>query len=224
MTTTTEIAAAGVSGASGASGLDRQEFDGLLSPRAEAVLETIRSRRSHPHVLPEAPPRSTIEALLGLANLAPNHHLTQPWRFFVLTGDARLRMGRAVADGVAQLTPIADAEKDEARRAAMAQRFLRAPVVIAVAAVPVEPHIPFWEEIACTSAAIQNLLLAAHALGLAAFWRSSGTGVATSREFLGLPDDAQMVGFVYLGYPDPAAPALPPKQRRAHAEYVRWLD
>ena len=195
-----------------------------LPAGAAAVLAAIRERRSSPHVLPDAPPREAIEALLEAANHAPNHYLTQPWRFVVLTGDARRRLGLAALEGVRERWPLADPEKTTARDQAVPAGFLRAPVLIAVSAAPPgHPHTEPWEELAATAAAIQNILLAAHALGLAAFWRSNGTRLESVRAFLGLEADAQLVGFVYVGYPDPERPA-PEKPRQPHTRYVRWMD
>ncbi|MBI3973479.1 MAG: nitroreductase [Chloroflexi bacterium] len=210
-------------GAGAGGGIERRTTATRLSPQDAAVLRAIRTRRSHTFVLPEAPPREAIETLLEAANHAPNHHLTQPWRFFVCTGDARLRLGEAVLTGIEQRWPRADPEQAAARRKNVPRSFLRAPVVIAVAAAPPgHPHTAPWEELAATAAAIQNLLLAAHAMGLAAYWRSNGTGLDTVKEFLDLEAEAQLVGFVYVGYPDPAA-TLPEKPRRPYAEFVRWF-
>ncbi|MGH2370242.1 MAG: nitroreductase family protein, partial [Chloroflexota bacterium] len=103
MTVTTSITRQGGTGASA---------DGA----AGAVLDAIRTRRSHPQVLPEAPARAVIDALLAAANCAPNHHLTQPWRFFVLRGDARRRLGEAVLERIAKRWPLDDPDQEAARR------------------------------------------------------------------------------------------------------------
>ena len=197
----------------------------MLPEAAQHVLAAIRARRSVPHVLPEAPPRHLIELLLEAGNRAPNHYLTQPWRFTVLTGEARRRLGLAALEGIRERWPLDDPEKAAMRDRTVPEGFLRAPVVIAVAAAPPgHPHTEPWEELVATAAATQNLLLAAHALGLAAYWRSNGTQLESVRRFLELEAGAVLVGFVYVGYPDPAAPALPDKPRRPHSDFVRWMD
>jgi nitroreductase len=201
-----------------------------------AVLEAIHQRRSYSFLLPDAPPRETIETLLEAANRAPNHHLTQPWRFFVFQGDGRRRLGEAMEaasarrqEELAQAHLAASSATDQlapaqpAKGRSWVQTFMRAPVVIAVAAVPVDDHTPFWEETAATAAATQNILLAAHALGLAAMWRSSGTG-PEANEALDLPPGAQMLGYVYLGYPDPNGPPPKVKVRRPVAEFIQWRE
>jgi len=178
---------------------------------AEAVLATIRNRRSVKQVRPDPVPRELIEQLLEAAIWAPNHHLTQPWRFFVLTGEARVALGEVLARDPA-LTP--------AKREAIRQKPLRAPVLIAVAVEP-DPARPLLDELAAGAAAIQNMLLAAHALGLGAIWR---TGRAIEdpavKEFLGLSDRAVLLGFVYIGYPA----ALPePPARRPASTCTEWI-
>jgi nitroreductase len=203
--------------------IDAPAVEDLLPPRAMAVLEAIRTRRSHPFPLSEPePPREVIDLLLEAATHAPNHYLTQPWRFFVFRGDARLRLGDAVVEGGLKQWPPRSAEEEAHRRKNVPLSFCRAPVVIAVAAAPPShPHTAPWEELAATAACIQSILIAANALGLAAYWRSNGTGISEVNTFLGLEPEAQMVGFVYIGYPDPNA-RMPEKPRRPHTDFVQW--
>ncbi|MCS7051977.1 MAG: nitroreductase family protein, partial [Thermomicrobium sp.] len=129
---------------------------------ADAILAALRSRRSVKAVRPDPVPQELIQQVLEAANWAPNHHLTQPWRFFVLRGEAR----RALGDVLAR-----DPSLSPAKREAIRQKPLRAPVVIAVAVEP-DPHRPLLDELCAGAAAVQNLLLAAHALGLGAIWRT----------------------------------------------------
>jgi nitroreductase len=194
----------------------------MLQEPATAVLDAIRQRRSYPFMAADVPPRDVIETLLDAANRAPNHHLTQPWRFFVFTGAARQRLGEQMEEATSRRQSAGDGGVPPRRRN-WPQTFRRAPVVIAAAAVPADAHVPFWEEAAATAAAVQNLLLAAHALGLAAIWRSSGTGPEAA-EVLGLPPEAQVLGYVYLGYPDPNGPPLRDKPRRPHTDFVQWME
>src|SRR5262245_19210488 len=63
------------------------------------LLEAIRTRRSTGQVRQDVPPRETIEAILEAASWAPNHHLSEPWRFVVIAGAAREALGEAMARG-----------------------------------------------------------------------------------------------------------------------------
>ncbi len=153
--------------------------------------------------------------------MGSNHRLTEPWRFFVVAGQARNALGDAmVASQAASL-----AELDEAAQAAIAKaraKPLRAPVIIAVAVEPfIGPKVIEIEEVEAGAAAIQNMLLAAPALGLAAMWR---TGEASYdpyvKAFFGLAPTSHILGFVYVGYPDMTALEA---RRRPAAEVTRWM-
>jgi nitroreductase len=190
-----------------------------VGSEATIVLEAIRSRRSIGKVDTERPSRETIARLIEAARWAPNHHLTEPWRFFVLTGQARRDLGEAMARA-----QHGDPASDEALAAfeRTANKPLRAPVVIAVAVQPSpDARIPEVEELAAGAAAVQNLLLAAHALGLGAIWRTGEPCYhPTIRTFFGLDERARLLGFVYLGYPVAAPPA---RERTPVEDLTTWL-
>jgi nitroreductase len=190
------------------------------APESE-VLAAIRTRRSIGRVRPECPPRALIEQLLEAATWAPNHRLTEPWRFFVLAGDARQRFGEVIARSLDAILPP-DARDRQAQLDKARAKPLRAPVVVAVGIVPREgPKVIEVEEVLAGGAAVQNLLLAAHDLGLAAMWRTGEPAYDPAvKAHLGLPANAHLIGFVYVGYPD-APPSR--KQRRPAAECTRWL-
>jgi len=178
--------------------------------------DTILTRRSVHKVTDRVPERRTIERLLEAAVRAPTHHLTQPWRFVVLAGEERDRLGRAWARGVER------AGKDSS---GIVAKVRRAPVIVCVIERP-KLHLPKVVEIEehhATGAALQNILLTAHDLGLGAMLR---TGPACSmpevREVLGVDDDELVAGFVYLGYPQEGAEERPMTRRIAAAELTEW--
>lgn len=168
---------------------------------------------------PDPVPRTLVEDLLRAAVCAPNHRLTRPWRFVVLSGAARRRVGEAHATSVARDRPDA-AEDVVAREAA---RLERAPVVV-VSVVTTDPTdgVRAREDRDAVAAATQNLLLAAHARGLAAMWRTGA--MVDEREVraeLGLGSEDAIVGFVYVGYEDVA----PPRRERGDITgVVEWHD
>ena len=185
------------------------------------LLEAIRTRRSIGRVRPESPPRELVEQLLEAATWAPNHRLTEPWHFFVLAGDARRELGDVMARSLDAVLP-SDASDRQAQLDKARAKPLRAPVIIAVGVVPQEgPKVIEVEEVLAGGAAVQNLLLAAHDRGLAAMWRTGEPAYDPAvKAFLGLPPNAHLIGFVYVGYPD-APPSQ--KRRRPAAECTRWL-
>lgn len=192
----------------------------------QVVLEALEARHSAPRVLPERPPRDLIESIIAAACWAPNHHRTEPWRFTVLTGSARDELGFHMAEALRRrLRERSEGAEipDELRAALHTERRkpLRAPVVVAVAAVPSDhPNVVEIEEIEACAAAVQNMLLAAEAVGLGAMWRTGKAAYDPAiKRFLGFPDGAHLVAFVYLGYPDRQVPR--PRERRCE-EHTTW--
>src|SRR5687767_14020476 len=161
--------------------------------RVSALRSVIEDRRSIGKFHPEQPPRELIEQVLEAATWAPNHRLTEPWRFFVLTGDARRRLGEVM--GRAHVASLGDSPKDpDVEFEKVAVKPLRAPVMIAVAVEPVvDPTVVEIEEVCAGAAAVQNVLLAAHALGLAAMWRTGDAGFDPAvKAFFDLPPTAHL--------------------------------
>src|SRR5712692_4804303 len=133
------------------------------------LFEALYTRMSIGKVKPDPVPRELIEQILEAAAQAPNHHKVQPWRFIVLTGAARERLGAVMAQSLLKRQPDAPPEIVAAERA----KPLRAPVLIAVGVdKPSAPKIVEMENICAAAAATENMLLAAHGLGLAAHWRT----------------------------------------------------
>ncbi|MEW5940102.1 MAG: nitroreductase [Chloroflexota bacterium] len=183
------------------------------------VLTAIHTRRSVSKVKPDPVPRELIEKLLDAGNQAPNHHRVRPWRFFVLTGEARARLGETMAASQRDRQPDLPPESYDKTRALP----LRAPVVIAVAAdKPGEERVIEIENVCAVAAACQNILLAAHALGLGAMWR---TGVWARepmvKQFFGLEPDRHLLAFLYVGYEEGESA---PKERPPVDDRVAWME
>ena len=164
------------------------------------VFEAIHSRHSQGKVKQDPLPRELIEKLLDSAVQAPNHYKVRPWRFVVLTGEARKRMCNVMSSSLRDHHPEFPPEAFDKARAAP----FRAPVVIVVGVdKPNEPKVLEIENVCAVAAAIQNLLLAAHAMGLGAKWRTGEWARdGKVKEFLGFEADQQLIGFIYVGYPE----------------------
>ncbi|HLO27589.1 MAG TPA: nitroreductase, partial [Anaerolineales bacterium] len=134
------------------------------------ALEAIHSRHSQGKVKPDPLPRELIEKLLEAAVQAPNHYKVRPWRFVVLTGEGRNKLGDVMSASQRSRHPDFPLDAFDKCRTLP----LRAPVVIAVGVEkPSEPKVLEIENVCAAAAACENLLLAAHAMGLAAKWRTS---------------------------------------------------
>ncbi len=158
------------------------------------VETAIRTRRTHKAFASEPLAREQLLELLELARWAPNHHLTAPWRFRVVGPDS-LRRLKLVAgpEGAAKLD--------------------RCPTLIVVSAVLGDDPVQSEEDLHATAAASYIVLLAAHARGLAGYWRTPGLlREAEGRAAVSLPDGERFVGLLHLGHPrqERPAPERPP--------------
>ncbi len=183
------------------------------------VIEAIHTRQSIGKVKPDPVPRELIERLLSAAVQAPNHHKVRPWRFVVMTGAARERLGETMVNSLRVRAPEATGEALMKERA----RPLRAPIVIAVAVdKPSIPKAVEIENVCAVAAAIQNLLLAAHGLGLAAMWRTGAAATDPAvKTFLGFAPDQHLIGFIYIGY---AESAPNPPARPSFEDRTVWME
>jgi nitroreductase len=166
------------------------------------VEQAIRTRRTHKAYGSEPVDVHTLEALLELARWAPNHNLTNPWRFRVLGPATRARLKDAAG-------PEAAAKLD------------RAPTLIAVSVVESGDPVQDEEDLCAAAVAAYLVLLGAHARGLAGYWRTPEVlRSAAGRAALGLPDGERAIALLHLG---------PPRQERAAPErlppesYVTFL-
>lgn len=183
------------------------------------IIDAIHGRITVSKLQEKGLPRDVIEKLLSAAVQAPNHHKVRPWRFVVVTGKGRNKLGDVMAASFLDRNPATPPEGLEKTRALP----LRAPLVIAVGAdKPVESKIIEIENISAASAACQNILLAAQSLGLGAIWRTGEWARDVKvKEFLGFESDQHVVGFIYIGYPD----VLPePYVRQGFEDRTVWIE
>jgi nitroreductase len=184
------------------------------------VIDAIASRRTVKKIDPErTPPRGDIETLIEAATWAPNHHMTEPWRFIVLEKGARRRLGEALAAAMDEGTTPQPPERLAKER----EKPLSAPVVIAIIGSPKkgEGIVP-QEEMVAAGAAMQNMLLAAHSMGLAAAVRTGAHSYSSRmKSFFGMGPEESLVALVYVGY---ANGVVAPGKRTPAGEKTSWLD
>lgn len=185
------------------------------------VTEAIRSRRTVKAFVPDPLTREELDGLFELARWAPNHGLTSPWRFRVVGPRALVALKRAAA---AQARAVAPQGADaDAIAAAAVAKLDRAPTLTAVSVVRDPDPVTNAEDEHATAIAAYIVLLAAHARGLAGYWRTPAilrdpAGLAA----LGVPDGETALGLLHLGrtaQPAGAAPA-----REEPTAYVTYLD
>src|SRR5215212_308604 len=188
------------------------------------VIQAIETRQSMGRVKGDPVPRELVERILQSAVHAPNHRLTEPWRFHVFMGRGRGELARARAE-IARLQAEAEGESAEmaaGRISRERKKAFRAPVIIAVVCEAGRDEIETLENYAACACAVQNMQLTAHALGLAAMWR---TGPAAyhdhMREFFGLKEGDRVVAHLYVGYPDMGER---PRRRQPATEKTIWHE
>jgi len=187
------------------------------------LMEALRTRRSIGRVLDKEVPKELIEKIIEAATWAPNHFKTEPWRFFVLTGDGRKRLGETLARIAERDMDDPTTDENQAKLERARNNPFRAPVVIVAAVEPSDdPRVILKEEYAAVNAGLQNMLLAAHSLGLGAVWRTGKPcyDQEMSQSF-GLSDKGEVVGFIYIGYPDLEPPA---RNRKSIDEVTTWIS
>jgi nitroreductase len=181
--------------------------------------DAIRERRSIKRFTDRPVSRDEIETLLAAATLAPNHRLTQPWRFYVLGPDARYAYGRALGERKAR--KIEEPEAARAMRETVAQEHRALPCMIAVAVVNNENPEIRDEDYAATMMAVQNIALAAVELGLGTHIKTGGVmSDSAARQAAGVRDDERIVAIVNVGVP---ADVPPPKKREPATAFTTWV-
>jgi nitroreductase len=167
------------------------------------VQTAIRTRRTHKAYGREPLSRETIDELLDLARWAPNHHLTNPWRFRVVGPEALERLKEAAG-------PEAAAKLD------------RAPTLVVCSCALSGDPVADEEDLHATACAVYIVLLAAHARGLVGYWRTPGVlRTDEGRRAVGIEPGERFVALVHLGHPVQEKPA---PAREPAANVVRYLD
>jgi nitroreductase len=163
----------------------------------------IRTRRTHKAYRPESVPREVLDQLFDAARWAPNHHLTNPWRFRVV--------------GPRTLERLRDAAGPEA-----AAKLDRAPTLVVSSAKLSGDPVQDEEDLHATACATYLVLLCGHARGLAGYWRTPAVLRSDAgRAAVGMPDDERFVSLIHLGYPvqERSAP-----EREPATSVVTYLD
>jgi nitroreductase len=162
----------------------------------------VRSRRTHKAFGREPVPPETLEQLFELARWAPNHHLTQPWRFRVVGPHALAALKAATDDGGVKLE--------------------RAPTLIVASVVQQDDPVADQEDLCAAACACFIVLTAAHVRGLAGYWRTPAVlRTEAGRKAVDVPNGERVLGLLHLG---PPARGPQPPARLPVSEFVRYLS
>ncbi len=187
-----------------------------------SIIEIIKNRSSDPLLTDQEVADELIKTLLDVGVCTPVHFNTNPWRYLVIQGNARNRLGEFMADRAAKAMNDPNEAGNATLLAKIRTKPLRAPVIIVAAAAKSDnPKALMVEDIASVNAGCQNILLAAKELGLSAMWRTgSMTYDKDVVEYLGFSKATQLVAFIYLGYPMRKDQV---KKREPSTAYSRWM-
>ncbi len=179
---------------------------------------TALTTRASPFKLSDpAPAGAALDAMLGAGVRAPDHGRLRPWKFLLVRGPARAKLGAVMAASLKAREPGATEELLARER----DKSLRAPLIVIVAAcVRPTAKVPEVEQIVSAGAAAQNILVAAHALGFGGFWRTGPPAYDPGvKRALGLRAEDAIVALLYIG--TVAAPA-PPKAPDTAGAILEW--
>ena len=163
------------------------------------ALELLHQRVSCPALNDPAPTSEQLDVMFQAALRAPDHGAIRPWRFLLVEGEGRQKLGELFL----QAAKMDEPELSDEKQQKILNMPLRAPsMIVVIAATKEHPKVPDVEQQISAGCAAQNIILAAHAQGLGAMWRTGDMAYhPVVKSGLGVADAESIVGYVYLGTP-----------------------
>jgi len=179
------------------------------------AIELLLTRQSCPRLAEPGPDKEQLNMILDAGARVPDHGGLAPWEFVIVQGDGLARLGQVFVDAAI------NNEANEAMQIKALSMPLRAPMVIVVVAKLVEHvKIPEFEQVIAAGCATMAMQQAAFASGLGAIWRTGSVAFDPKvNEGLGLMENDQIVGFLYIGTPVVKAPLKVSRQGSDFARY-----
>ena len=171
------------------------------------AIELLLNRNSRPILQEPGPDQQQEEIIFKAALRAPDHGLLRPWKFLTVEGEARDDLGRILLQVMTAESELSDKEQTKLLNAP-----LRAPlVIIAITDYQEHPKVPKIEQVLSTGSAVQQMLLAAEALGFGGIWRTGPVShLPALKTALGLTERQSIIGFLYIGTPAGSEKSLQP--------------
>lgn len=191
---------------------DLSEIQEVIKNRRTIYPEQFSDRKVHKEI---------IEDLLNAAKWAPTHGMVQPWRFKVFMEDGLKKLGEFQSNLYKQQCPPEKFKETSHNK--MISRAEKSSAVIAICMKRDEKkRFPVIEEHASVACAVQNMLLIGTAYGIGCYWGTGGvTYYPEMKNYLGLEEDDDIMGFMYIGYPEIE---WPKGQRRPLEYYTEWIS
>ncbi len=185
------------------------------------ISKLIKARKSYfpPQFMDKEIPKAVLQELLELANQAPSHKHTEPWRFKIITGPARKRFGNFMAEKYR--STMSQPEFSVTKYEKIKTNPQRSGAVIAICMQrDIKESVPEWEELAAVAMAVQNMRIACLGHGIGAYW-SSPDLIEHFQEFEPLEEGEKCIGIFYMGY---IRETVPGPRKRKISEKVVWID
>ena len=164
-----------------------------------SLVELLCQRVSSPRLAEPAPNKQELEVVLKSALRAPDHMMLRPWRYLLIEGDARIKLGNLFLKSSVSLNE----EMNEFKSEKLKSMPMRAPmIIVAISSVVDHPKVPHEEQVLSCGVGVGYMLLALQALGYGGIWRTGDMALnKLVYEGLGLKENESIVGFLYLGTP-----------------------
>ncbi|MDE3742630.1 nitroreductase family protein [Maribacter polysaccharolyticus] len=162
-------------------------------------------------------PKENLQQILESANWAPNHNNTEPWRFKVLQGESKTKLGEFLSKKYQEVEE--HPKQVKIKKLKSNPKKSAAVIAICMQRDPKE-SVPEWEELAAVAMAVQNMWLTCTEMGIGCYWSSPGI-IEYMDEFFDLAEGEKCLGFLYMGYYDEE---LPQGKRKPIKDKVVWLD
>jgi len=190
-----------------------------MNPKNTATYDLLMSRRSVKtrDMKGPGPDNETVEKILAAGMRVPDHGKLAPWRFLVLVGEDRVRLGDVIVHGLIEENETSEKIADKMRGYAT-----QGPVLVVAIHSPIDRSaIPVWEQELSIGAACQNMLVAATALGYASQWLTGwASSSPTVTKELGLSDSERIAGFLFFGDHGDREPSERP--RPVPGDHIHW--
>ena len=194
-----------------------------------SVMEAIQSRRTIFKFKPDPVPKTVLEDILYAGIWAPNHHLTEPWRFTVLGEKVKLTLAERYSEiQIEKVTSNPEAAKAATEETLAEigkrgfQKFMSKPTIVAVSCLQNGDEQRQREDYASVCCSMLNIQLAGWEQGIGMQWSTGGiTLEQETYDLLGIDSETEyIIGFYYMGYPD----EIPTPKRKPFHDVLRWVD
>jgi len=180
-------------------------------------IQTLASRISYPKLVEPAPNREALKELFTASLRVPDHLQLRPWRFLVIEGEKRKKLGCLFSEAEKLKKPESSDEELEK----VASKALRAPlIIVGVCSYQENPKVPEIEQQLSTGCVLHNLGLGLRSLGFASIWRTGSYAFDKHiKEGLGLKANESIIGYLYVGTADGKEKTVKSIELEQHLQY-----